>query len=112
LKRDCDSFLASTNIPLYPKGDTPSSAEKVASKDSSGKEKGSTEQGRGKGKEIDDYSPSHPTKKKGIRLHFSDEVEETPKVSSPITRSVSKRLHVPSIHTQFVEHPAQEMDDD
>jgi hypothetical protein len=110
--RDWDSFLASTNIPLDPKGDTPSSAEKVASKDSSGKEKGSAEQGMGKGKEIDDSSPSQPAKKKGRRLHFVDEVEETPKVSSPITRSAAKRLHVPALHTQSVEHSTQEMDED
>jgi hypothetical protein len=84
----------------------------MVSKDSSGKEKGSAEQGRGKGKEIDDSSPSQPAKKKGRRLHFVDEVEETPKVSSPITRSVAKRLHVPALHTQSVEHSAQEMDED
>jgi hypothetical protein len=41
LNRDWDSFLASTKIHLDPKGDTPSSVEKVASRDSSGKEKGS-----------------------------------------------------------------------
>jgi hypothetical protein len=34
-----DSFLTSDNIPLDPKGDTPSSSNKVASIDSSGKEK-------------------------------------------------------------------------
>jgi hypothetical protein len=33
--------------------------------------------GHGKGKEIDDSSPSQPTKKKGRRIHFADEVEET-----------------------------------
>ena len=43
LNRDWDSFLASTNIHLDPKGDTPSSVEKVASKDSNGKEKRSAE---------------------------------------------------------------------
>jgi len=34
--RDWDSFLASKNIPLDPKGGTPSSVEKMVSKDSSG----------------------------------------------------------------------------
>jgi hypothetical protein len=53
----------------------------------------------GKGKEIDYSSPSQPAKKKGIRIHFYDEVEETPRFSSPITRSVAKRFHVPSLHT-------------
>jgi hypothetical protein len=48
LNRDWDSFLASKNIPLDPKGDTPSSAKKVDSKYSSGKEKGSAEHGMGK----------------------------------------------------------------
>jgi hypothetical protein len=38
--RDWDSFLTSTNISLDPKGDTPSSAEKVASRALSGKEQG------------------------------------------------------------------------
>jgi hypothetical protein len=110
--RDWDSFLTSTNISLDPKGDTPSSAEKVASRVSSGKEKGSAEQGMGKGKEIDDSSPSQPAKKKGRRLHFVDEVEETPRVSSPITRSASKRFLVPSLHTQSVDHSTQGMDED
>jgi hypothetical protein len=72
----------------------------VVSKDSSGKEKGSAEQGMGKGKEIDDSSPSQAAKKKGRRLHFADEVEETPRVSSPITRSVPRDFrYLPCIHS-------------
>jgi len=99
LNRDWDSFLTLENIPLYPKGYTPSSAEKVASKYSRGKEKGSVGQGIEKGKEIEDSSPIQPAKKKGRKLHFIDEVDETPRLSSPITRSDAKILHVPSLHT-------------
>jgi hypothetical protein len=112
LNREWDPFLASTNIPLDPKGDTPSPAEKVVSKQSSGKEKGSAEQDKGKGKEIDDSPPSQPAKKKGRRLQFADEVEEIPRVSSPTTRSAARRLPVPALHTQPVEHSTQEMDED
>jgi hypothetical protein len=97
-RREEDSFLASTNIPLEPKGDTPSYVDRMVSKDSSGKEKGFVEQGRGKGKEIEHSSPSQPTKKKGRRLHFSNEMEETPRVSIPIKRSAAKIIPGPSLH--------------
>jgi hypothetical protein len=43
LNIEWDPFLASTNVPLGPKGDTPSPVEKVVSKQSSGKEKGYVE---------------------------------------------------------------------
>jgi hypothetical protein len=76
------------------------------------KRKGLQNKGKGKGKEIEDSSPIQPAKNKGRRIHFVDEVEETPKVSIPITRSTTKILLVPSMHTQIVEHPAQEMDED
>jgi hypothetical protein len=42
---------------------------------------------------------------RGKILLFSDEVDETPKLSSPITRSAAKRL--PTLHKQFVEHTTQ-----
>jgi hypothetical protein len=70
VNREWDPFLASTNILLDPKGDTPSPAEKMVSKQSSGKEIRSAEQNKGKGKEIDDSPPGQPTKKKGRRLQF------------------------------------------
>jgi hypothetical protein len=47
----------------------------------------------------------------GRRLHFVDGVEETKKLNRPITRSVAKRLLVPSLHTEFVEPLAHEMDE-
>jgi len=84
----------------------------VASKDSCGKEKRSAEQGIGKGKEIEDFSPRKLANKKGRKLHFANEVDETPKLSSPITRPVSKRQHVPALHTQSIEHSIQEVDKD
>jgi hypothetical protein len=83
----------------------------MVSKDTSGKEKGSAKHGKGEGNEIEDSSPSQPAKKKGIRLHFVDEVDETPRVSIPITRSTTKRLVVPALHTQSVDHLAQGMDE-
>jgi len=112
LNRDWDSFLASTNIPLDPKGDAPSFVERMDSKDLGGKEKGSTKRGIGKGKEIEYYSPSHPDKKKGRKLHFADEVDETPKLSSPTTKSAAKRLHVHALYKQPVEYSVQEVDKD
>jgi hypothetical protein len=105
LNRDWDYFLYSTRIPLDPKGDTPSFAEKVDSKDSNGKEKRYPKNGIGKGKEIEDSSPSQQAKKKVRKLHFVDEVVETTKLSSPITRSTTKRS--PTLHTQSVEHTTQ-----
>jgi hypothetical protein len=65
----------------------------------------------GKGKDIDDYSPSQPIKKKGRRLHFADEVEEIPRFSIPITRSATKIFPVPALHTQYVDRLAQGMDE-
>jgi hypothetical protein len=50
----------------------------VVSKYSNGKEKRSTEHDIGKGKEIEDSSPSQQAKKKGRKIHFADEVDETP----------------------------------
>jgi hypothetical protein len=68
MNRDWDSFLASTNIPLDPKGDTPLSAEILASNNSGGKGRSVAEHGKGKEKEIEGPSPSHPIVKKGRRL--------------------------------------------
>jgi len=65
LKRDCDSFSSSTNIPLDPKGDMPLSAEKLASNDSGGKGRSALEHGKCKEKEIEGPSPSQPIVNKG-----------------------------------------------
>ena len=62
LNRDWDYFLASTNIPLDPKGDTPLSTKILVSNRLGGKEK-----------EIEGPSPSHPIVKKGRRLELTDE---------------------------------------
>jgi len=43
-------------------------------------------------------------------LHFVDEVDETPKLICPITRLAAKILHVPTLHTQFLEPIAKGMD--
>jgi hypothetical protein len=60
--------LASTNILLDPKGDTPTPAKKLVSKQSCVKEIRSIEKNKGKGKDIDESPPGQPTKKKGRRL--------------------------------------------
>jgi hypothetical protein len=112
LNRDWDSFLASTNIPLDPKGDTPLSAEILASNSSGGKGRSVAEQGKGKGKEIEGPSPSQPVLKKGRRLQFTDEPKETQTPNRPTTRSAARRLPTPTVQTDFVEPSAQEMDED
>jgi hypothetical protein len=40
------------------------------------------------------------------------EVEEIPRVSNPTTRSATRRPPVPALHTQPVEHSAQEIHED
>jgi hypothetical protein len=112
VNREWDPFLDSTNILLDPKGYTPSPTEKVVSKQSSGKEIRSTKHDKGKGKEIDDSPPGHTNNKKGRRLQFTDEVEEIPRVSSLATRLATKRIHVPALHTQSIEHSTQEIHED
>ena len=66
LNSDLDSFLTSKNISLYPKGDTPLSVEKSTSNSSGVKGGGSIE--RGKGKQIENPSPSQPILKKRRKL--------------------------------------------
>jgi hypothetical protein len=43
---------------------------------------------------------------------FVDDVDETPKLSSPIKRSAAKIPPVLSLHTQSIEHSVQEVDKD
>jgi hypothetical protein len=108
LNNDWDSFLSPTRIYLDPKGDTPLSDEKTSPlipEDSKRREKRSAEEGHEKVKEVEGASPSQQAKKKGIKLYFVDEVTETPKLSSPITRSIAKIL--PALHTQSVKHTTQ-----
>jgi hypothetical protein len=75
INKEWDSFLNSTNISLDPKGDTPFSAEKSTSNSSWVKEGGVAE--RGKGKEIENPSPSQPVLKKIRKIQFNDEPKET-----------------------------------
>jgi hypothetical protein len=53
LHRDWDSFLASTNIPLDPKGDTPFFVERMTYNSSSHERRDATEQGKRKRKEYE-----------------------------------------------------------
>jgi hypothetical protein len=110
LNRDWDSFLTSTNISLDPKGDTPLSAEKSTSNSSGVKGGGVAE--RGKGKEIENPSPSQPVLKKRRKLQFTDEPKETQAPSKPLTRSSARRFPIPTVQTEFVEFAAQEIDEE
>jgi hypothetical protein len=97
--------LTSTNISLDPKGDTPSSSEKVASRVSSGKEKGSTEQGMGKGKEIDDSSPASQLKRKvegyTFLMRFRKHQESVAQSQGQLPRDF---LYLPCIHGLLIIH--------
>jgi hypothetical protein len=53
MNRDWNSFLHSKNIPLDPKGDTPLSAERMASNSSSHERRNVAEHGKRNGKEIE-----------------------------------------------------------
>jgi hypothetical protein len=97
INRDWESFLTSTNISLDPKGDTPLSAERLASNNSG--EKGRSVAEKGKGKEVEGSSPSQPVLKKGRRLQFTDEPKETQTPNRPTTRSAARRLPTPTVQT-------------
>jgi hypothetical protein len=112
LHRDWDSFLASTNILLEPKGDTPLSVEIMASNSSSHERRDVAKQEKRKGKEVEGSSPSQSVLKKGRRLLFNDEPKETHAPSKPVTRSSARRLPIPIVQMEFVEDATQEMDEE
>jgi hypothetical protein len=90
-----DSFLTLANISLDPKGDTPLSVERSTSNSSGVKGGGSIE--RGKGKQIENPSPSHPILKKRRKLQFTDEPKETQASKKPLTSSSTRRFPIPTV---------------
>jgi hypothetical protein len=112
LNRDWDSFLASTNIPLDPKGDTSLSAERMTSNSSSHERRDVAEQGKRRGKEAEGSSPRQPVLNKCRRLFFTYEPKETQAPSKPVTRSSARRIPIPTVQTEFVEVAAQEMEEE
>jgi hypothetical protein len=95
LNMNWDSFLTSANISLDPKGDNPLSIEKSTSNSSGVKGGGVIE--RGKGKDIDNTSPSQPILKKRRKLQFIDEPKEKEASRKPLTSSSARRFRIPIV---------------
>ena len=102
--------MTSTNISLDPKGDTPLSAKKSTSNSSGVKGGGVVE--RGKGKEIENPSPSQPILKKIRKLQFTNESKETQASSKLLTGSSARRLPIPTVQKKVFEVETQEMDEE
>ena len=95
LNMNWDSFLTSANISLDPKGDNPLSVEKSTSNSSGVKGGGVIE--RGKGKDIENTSPSQPILKKRRKLQFIDEPKEKEASRKPLTSSSARRFRIPIV---------------
>jgi hypothetical protein len=82
---------------LDPKRDTPLSVE-ILSPSSLG-QKGEIVADHCKGKEVEGSPPSHLVPKKVRNFLFTDEPKETQTPKRPTTRSTTRRIPTPIVHT-------------